>query len=230
MGESEAVGVIVLADDDPSIGELVTRVLQEHGFIVHCVSRGDLVEQAVSDHEPDLVILDVMMPGATGLQVCTALRARRPALPILLMTGLADEVDEIVGLEVGADDYLVKPVSPRLLLARVRTQLRRATPAGPGGRLRVGRLEIAFGARRATLDGEPLGLNDTEFELLALLARSAGEVLDRETLYRDLRGIRWDGLDRSMDQRVSRLRARLGPGARDLIRAVRGVGYQLVKE
>lgn len=220
--------VIVLADDDIEVAELVVAALSIHGFVVHHVARGDLVEAAVERYAPDVVILDVMMPGATGIEVCRTLRAQRPSLPIVLLTGLDAEVDEVVGLEVGADDYLTKPVHPRVLLARLRSLLRRSRRPEPD-LLRVGPLEVAPGARVARIDGEPIELTDAEFALLLLFVRHAGTVLSRDRLYKELRGIRWDGVDRSMDQRVSRLRARLGD-RRKLIRAVRGEGYQLLRE
>jgi DNA-binding response OmpR family regulator len=170
--------------------------------------------------------------------VCKQVRERY-AGPILMLTALGDEVDEVVGLELGADDYVAKPASPRKLLARVRTLLRRAggaTDAGETGaataserRIELGDLVVDESSRAVTLGGAPVELTTAEFDLLWLLARHAGEVLSRDRIYEELRGIAWDGLDRSIDLRVARLRRKLGDDARHprRIKSVRGAGYLL---
>lgn len=164
-----------------------------------------------------------------GLSIC---RRARPdyAGPILMLTARGDELDEVVGLEVGADDYLTKPVRPRVLLARIRTLLRRAGGAADTSIRRVegGGLVVDASQRTVTLDATAIELTSAEFDLLWLLARHAGEPLSRESIYRELRGIEHDGIDRSIDLRVSRLRSKLGDRGNDIIKSVRGVGYQLV--
>ena len=223
----------IVAEDDPTAAKLVIAHLVRDGIEVEHVRRGDEVERAVERFDPRLVILDVMMPGRNGLEVCRALRARDPDLVVLMLTSLDSDVDEIVGLELGADDYLKKPVNPRVLLARVRALLRRSEPT-PGASTEapaeIGPLRLDPGARGASVNGREVALSDAEFDLLALLFRNAGRIVGRDTLYQELRGIPYDGVDRAMDLRVSRLRARLGDEGRALIRAVRGRGYLLARE
>lgn len=229
---------ILLVEDDHKLSHLIRDFLQTTGeFAVDIEPRGDRAADRIVGERPDLVILDVMLPGLDGLQVCRQVRERYPG-PILMLTALGDEVDEVVGLELGADDYVAKPASPRKLLARVRTLLRRSGGTGDGGggpparderRVDLGDLVVDSRSRVATLAGEPLDLTTAEFDLLWLLARHAGETLDRERIYEELRGIEWDGLDRSIDLRVTRLRRKLGDDARNprRIKSIRGVGYLL---
>ncbi len=238
-GEGGGVTVrILLVEDDHKLSHLIKDFLETTGeFAVDIEPRGDRAVDRIVGERPDLVILDVMLPGMDGLQVCRQVRERYPG-PILMLTALGDEVDEVVGLELGADDYVAKPASPRKLLARVRTLLRRSGDAGDaraerasGGDRRVdlGDLVVDSTNRVASLDGALLDLTTAEFDLLWLLARHAGETLDRERIYEELRGIEWDGLDRSIDLRVARLRKKLGDDARNprRIKSIRGVGYLL---
>lgn len=237
--EGTAVTVrILLVEDDHKLSHLIKDFLETTGeFAVDIEPRGDRAPARIVGERPDLVILDVMLPGLDGLQVCRQVRERYPG-PILMLTALGDEVDEVVGLELGADDYVAKPASPRKLLARVRTLLRRSGTAGEARaaratgddrRVDLGDLVVDSTNRVATLDGAPLDLTTAEFDLLWLLARHAGQTLDRETIYDELRGIEWDGLDRSIDLRVARLRRKLGDDARNprRIKSIRGVGYLL---
>ncbi len=229
---------ILLVEDDHKLSHLIKDFLETTGeFAVDIEPRGDRAPERIVGERPDLVILDVMLPGLDGLQVCRQVRERYPG-PILMLTALGDEVDEVVGLELGADDYVAKPASPRKLLARVRTLMRRSgiggegrtvAPAGDDRRVDLGDLVVDSTSRTATLDGAPLDLTTAEFDLLWLLARHAGEPLERETIYEQLRGIEWDGLDRSIDLRVARLRRKLGDDARNprRIKSIRGVGYLL---
>ncbi len=232
-GENGAFMVvrILLVEDDHKLSHLIKDFLETTGeFDVSIEGRGDRAVDRILSEAPDLVILDVMLPGMDGLQVCKQVRDRF-AGPILMLTALGDEVDEVVGLELGADDYVAKPASPRKLLARVRTLLRRAAPtsAVQDRRIQVGDLVVDAASRAATLAGDPLDLTSSEFDLLWLLARHAGEALSRDRIYEELRGIEWDGLDRSVDQRVATLRRKLGDDANRpaRIKSVRGVGYQL---
>jgi DNA-binding response OmpR family regulator len=223
---------LVLVEDDPELASLVREFLQGAGFDVTVEGRGDRAVEVVRAADPDLVILDVMLPGRSGIEVCRELRRDSP-VAILMLTALGDDVDEIVGLEVGADDYLVKPLRPRLLLARVRALLRRsqadASRSQPPPSLQTGPLRIERAARRVLVGGEEVALTTAEFDLLALLAERCGEVVGRDELYQELRGLDYDGLDRSIDLRVSRVRAKLGDAA-DLLKSVRSVGYLLVEE
>lgn len=223
---------LVLVEDDPELAGLVREFLEGAGFCVTVEGRGDRAVEVVRAAEPDLVILDVMLPGKSGIEVCRELR-RSSQVAILMLTALGDDVDQIVGLEVGADDYLVKPLRPRLLLARVRALLRRSL-AGPRTSeqrrsLRTGPLAIELSARRVLVAGEEVVLTTAEFDLLALLAERCGEVVSRDELYQQLRGLPYDGIDRSIDLRVSRVRAKLGAAA-ELLKSVRSVGYLLAEE
>ncbi len=226
---------VLLVEDDARLAELMRDYLRSTlGLTVEIEPRGDDAVERIVRERPDLVVLDIMLPGKSGLEVCRQVRANYDG-PILMLTALGDEVDEVVGLEIGADDYVAKPASPRLLAARVKTLLRRFRRGGEGGgpdsenRIEVGPLAIDSAERGAWIDGKALELTTAEFDLLWFLAERAGEVVAREVLYRELRGIEWDGLDRSIDLRVARLRRKIGDDGQrpDLIKSVRGTGYQL---
>lgn len=229
---------ILLVEDDLRLAGLIKDFLEaSDAFEVGVEPRGDRAVDRILGDPPDLVILDIMLPGLDGLSVCRQVREHYPG-PILMLSALGDEVDEVVGLELGADDYVAKPASPRKVLARVRTLLRRVAPDGPardgvatGEPVAVGDLVVEPARRRVTIRGEEVDLTTAEFDLLWLLARHAGEPLEREAVYRALRGIEWDGLDRSLDLRILRLRKKLGDDARQprWIKSVRGVGYMLAR-
>lgn len=215
---------VLLVEDDAPLAKLVCTALSRAGYEVVTEPRGDRVGRRVRELEPDLIILDLMLPGSDGFAVC---RELRPAFtgPILMMTALGEEEDQVAGLRIGADDYVVKPVRPRLLLARVEALLRRAR--GRAGARVVGEVEIVPSAREARVRGAVVPLAGADYELLAYLVRAAGRVVDRSELYRELRGIRYDGLDRAIDHRVARVRAALRPllvGSMP-IRTVHGRGY-----
>ncbi len=180
-----------------------------------------------------MVLLDLMLPGIDGLEVCRRLRAapELAALPVIMLTAKGDDVDKIIGLELGADDYLAKPFNARELLARIRAVLRRGR-AAPATRFRAGRLEIDFDAREVTVAGRRAALTSYEFDLLAALARAAGRVLSREQLLDALKGAEYEPFDRSIDVHVSKLRAKLeaDPKAPRHIKTVRGVGYVLLRD
>ena len=229
---------VLLVEDDVKLAALVREFLEASGFDVGVEPRGDRAPDRILSEQPDLVILDLMLPGLDGLAICRRVRPRFEGA-ILMLTARGEETDEIVGLELGADDYLAKPVRPRRLLARVNTLLRRvdrlsSPPSEPDNigarRLTVGRLVVDAGNRQAAMDGEHVTLTTAEFDLLWLLASHAGEVLSRDHIYRELRGMEYDGLDRSMDLRVARLRKKLGDDGKQpqLIKSVRGAGYLLV--
>jgi DNA-binding response OmpR family regulator len=220
-------GRILIVEDDLGLAELVGEYLTQHGFAVESEARGDTAVDRIVAGRPDLVVLDLMLPGLDGLTVC---RRVRPAYrgPILMLTARGEETDEVVGLELGADDYLAKPVRPRVLLARVRALLRRQAPADA---IEVGGLRVDPGRREASFHGQPVELTSGELDLLILLAAHAGQVVDRATLYKQLRGVDADEFDRSIDLRVSRLRQKLAAIAptAQTIKTVRGVGYLYVR-
>ncbi|HHQ48336.1 MAG TPA: response regulator transcription factor [Acidobacteria bacterium] len=228
MGNRRRVLVI---DDDLELCELLERYLGNEGFQVESVHDGENgVERALSS-EPEVVVLDVMLPGLDGFEVLSRIR-RRSEVPIVMLTARGDEVDRIVGLEAGADDYLPKPFNPRELAARLRAVLRRAVP-GPGGSasgvLCVEDLELDPGARAAFVGGQPVELTGTEFSLLELLARNAGQVVTREELSREVLERRPNPFDRSLDVHISNLRRKLGPlpDGGERIKTVRAKGYVL---
>jgi DNA-binding response OmpR family regulator len=219
---------ILLIDDDVELCSMLTEYLGRNGFRVKTVHRGDTGLKTALQRGWALVLLDVMLPGMDGFEVLKKIRAES-AVNVLLLTARGEDVDRIVGLEIGADDYLPKPFNPRELLARMRAVLRRnAAPANAqAAGLRVGDLELDSGARRAMNGGKKLELTDIEFGLLEALMRSPGKVVNREELSQAVLGRVFDPFDRSLDMHVSRLRRKLGNGE-DRVKTIRGVGYQLV--
>ncbi len=217
---------IVLVEDDVRLANSIAEYLDANGFETTIVSRGDQAVRAIYTHQPSLVILDLMLPGLDGLSICKQLRPRYTG-PVLMLTARGDSVDEIIGLEVGADDYIAKPVEPRLLLARIRALLRRTEYPEEQAPIEVAGVRVDASNRTATVDGNALELTTAEFDLLHYLIRRAGEIVTRDALHRDLRGIAYDGIDRTIDLRVSRLRAKLldDPKQPQRIKAVRGKGY-----
>lgn len=222
---------IILVEDDLRLSELVSRYLENNGFRVEIIARGDQVVARVQRGPPDLVILDLGLPGEDGLSVC---RQLRPAFtnPILILTARDNDIDHVLGLELGADDYVIKPVEPRVLMARINALLRRskAPPDAEHNLLRFGRLHINALARSVTLEGRPIALSSNEFDLLVYLATHAGEVQSRETLFRHLYRREYDGLDRMLDVRISHLRRKLGDEAdsSERIKTIWGHGYLFV--
>lgn len=230
---------LLLVEDDVKLGDLVQKYLVSNGFRVEVEGRGDKAVERIIAEQPDMVILDILLPGLDGLSVCKNVRPNYDG-PILMLTAKSDEIDEIIGLEVGADDYIAKPVHPRLLLARIRSLLRRVprvqieeserSDEGSHQYIRLGRLTIDSRSRSVRFDGNTLDLTTSEFDMLEFLAMSPGTVFGRDKLYRELRGIEWDGLDRSIDLRIARLRKKLGDDGKtpSIIKSVRGKGYLLV--
>ena len=221
---------LLLVEDDQRLADLVKVYLSKHGYEVLHHGRGDTASDAILADNPDLVILDVMLPGKDGFEVCRDIRPRYHGR-ILMMTARDEEIDEILGLELGADDYLTKPVEPRRLLARIRALLRRSdndtSQGNDDGRIVFGQFSISQATREAVLGSDTLELTTAEFDLLWLLASHAGEILSRDDIMNALRGIGFDGLDRSIDARISRLRKKLGdnPDTPTRIKTVRGKGY-----
>lgn len=243
-----ADNLILLVEDDERLASLIGEYLRRQGFEVAIEPRGDAASQRILDMSPALVILDLMLPGRDGFDICRDVRPFYPG-PILMLTARDEDIDQIVGLELGADDYVNKPVEPRVLLARMRALLRRfkvSSGGDPrnetghddrpthdhGDELVFGSFSISPSRREVTLDGNGVDLTTSEFELLWLLSSHAGTILSREESLSALRGIDYDGLDRSVDNCISRLRKKLGdsPSKPTRIKTVRSKGYLFVAD
>jgi two-component system response regulator MprA len=217
---------VLVADDDRAIRDALSRVLQLHGYRVVLAADGAEALAAVGRGGVGLIVLDVLMPGIDGLQVCRVLRGQGDRTPVLMLTARVRTADRVAGLDAGADDYLVKPFEVDELLARLRALLRRAAPDPlDGGPLRAGDLRLDPMARRAWRGGGEVELSRTEFDLLELLVRNAGIVLDRTTIHSRIWGYDFGPESKNLAVYVSYLRRKLGEP--DLIRTVRGVGYRV---
>jgi two-component system alkaline phosphatase synthesis response regulator PhoP len=225
-------GTILVVDDEAKIVKQARDYLERGGFRVFTANDG-ATALAVSRHErPDLIVLDLNLPGIDGLDVCRALR-RQSDVPIIMLTARVDEADRLIGLELGADDYITKPFSPRELVARVRAVLRRVRGGvHQPGLIRAGALEIDLDGHRVTLDGEPIHLTRTEFNLLVALAQHPGQTFTRAQLLDRLHGVRYDGYDRSIDAHVKNLRRKLeaDPLEPRYVLTVYGIGYKFTDE
>ncbi len=233
-GDDSDPARLLLVEDDLKLAALVKEYLEGEGFRVEVESRGDVASRRIVSEVPDLVILDVMLPGMDGFEVCKAVRPAYEG-PIMMLTARSEEVDEVIGLEMGADDYMSKPVRPRLLLTRLRTLLRRVSvrgekSTGASSSVVLGELEIDERERSVVLHGKPLHLTTAEFDLLWYLAQRPGETVTRDEIFRDVIGMEYDGLDRSADLRITRLRKKLGDDGKQpqRIKSIRSVGYRLV--
>ncbi|MEE3509576.1 MULTISPECIES: response regulator transcription factor [unclassified Pseudomonas] len=223
---------ILLVEDDTALAELIASYLQRFEYEVNVIHRGDQALERAHTFRPDLVLLDLMLPGLDGLHVCRQLRDEAPGLPIIMLTARDKNEDQILGLETGADDYVAKPCEPRVLLARIRTLLRRSTPADPRQdpkRMVIGQLLIDLSERQVQWRGQDVELSSGEYNLLLVLAKGIGEVLSREQLIQELRGIEFNGVDRSVDVAISKLRRKFedDPGDPRKIKTVWGRGYLL---
>jgi len=221
---------VLIVEDEPDIRALIVHHLKREGYQVSAASSGEEALRQVQAAPPDLVLLDLMMPAMDGLEVCRRLR-QDPAtvsLPIVMLTAKGDEVDRVLGLEIGADDYIVKPFSPKELLARVRAVLRRSGPAPGAAPLRLGALVIDLGTHTVSVGGEALALTPKEFDLLRALVDARGRVLSREFLLDRVWGYsRASEIEsRTVDVHVRRLRVKLGPEGRRIL-TVKSVGYRL---
>jgi two-component system response regulator RstA len=220
---------LLLVEDDTRLAELMQEYLQQEGYQVFIEGRGDRAVQRIKAEQPDLVILDVMLPGLDGMQVCRQVREFYTQ-PILMLTAKDEDIDQVLGLELGADDYVIKPVKPRVLLARIQNLLRRkasfTSPQVDKG-LRFGDLYIDVQHRSVQLADRAIDMTSQEFDLLHVLASQAGSILSRDKLFQALSGINYDGLDRSIDIRIARLRKLLkdDPGKPRFIKTVRNKGY-----
>lgn len=224
---------VVLVEDDARLARLTAQYLESHGVLVHIVSRGDWAVAEVMRIRPDVVLLDLMLPGASGNEVCRLLR-QRVDVPIIMVTARTEEADRVLGLEDGADDYVHKPFSSRELLARIRANARRAQGrAGPAReRVVIGELVVDAASVTATLGDQRLPLTTYEFQLLRVLAERAGHVLSRDQLLQLVQGSTEESFDRSIDVHVSRLRHKLeqDPRRPRFLKTIRGIGYMLVRE
>ncbi|MBX3706337.1 MAG: response regulator [Pseudomonadales bacterium] len=221
---------LLVVDDDPEIRELTREYLAQQGFEVHCVDGGEAMAAFLADHDVDLIILDLMLPGEHGLTLARRLKSERD-IPIIIVSAQGDDVDRIVGLEVGADDYISKPFNPRELLARVRAVLRRVRRAGEApareDEIRFGPFVLALASHQLTRDGLPVPLTSGEFDLLAILAANPNKVLHRDRILDLLTGAERSPFDRSIDVRVTRLRGKIedDPSRPAYIRTIWGKGY-----
>ena len=217
---------VLVIDDDEELNALLTEYLGRFGFAVTTAVDGREGLRAFRADPPDVLVLDVMLPGADGFAICREVRATS-GVPVVMLTARGDVADRVMGLELGADDYLPKPFEPRELVARLKAVLRRGALAATAGALRVGGLEVDRESRTARLRGRLLDLTTAEFELLLLLARHRGRVLSRDRILDETRGLDFEAFDRSIDVLVSRLRHKLGDDARrpTFIRTIWGRGY-----
>ena len=223
---------MLVVDDDAELRELLQQYLEQKGYAVLCAEDGAAMDAALATREVDLVVLDVMLPGEDGLSIATRLK-QAGGLPIIILSAQGEDIDRIVGLEVGADDYMAKPFNPRELLARIRAVLRRGTPRGNEAHIvSFGPFRLDFNAHRLTQDGEPVALTAGEFDLLSTLARHPNRVLDRDRILDILTGTERAPFDRSIDVRVTRLRSKIEPDPSSpvYIRTIWGKGYMFCPE
>ena len=232
--QEERLPRILIVEDDERLASLTQEYLIRNGMQVAIETDGNRAIRRILSEQPDLVVLDVMLPGSDGLTICREVRPHYHH-PILMLTVRTDDMDQVLGLEMGADDYVAKPAQPRVLLARIRALLRRTdkvieedTPQ----RLEFDDLVIDNGGRSVNLGDELVEFTSAEYDLLWLLASNAGRILSREDIFERLRGIEYDGQDRSIDVRISRIRPKIGddPDNPKRIKTVRSKGYLFVKE
>lgn len=225
---------LLIVEDDDQLAELLLEYLGQHGFKLSRMASGDGAAETILETQPDLVILDLMLPGANGLDVCRQVRDAYQGA-ILMLTASQSEADHVAGLELGADDFVNKPIEPRVLLARIRSQLRRlnggwgSSSHDQHGILEVGTLRVDMGSRDVSVEGQLVPLTTMEFDVLLKLALEAGTVVKRDDLYTNVMGVEYDGIDRGMDVHVSRIRRKLQRSGFDSsqLKSVRGVGYLL---
>ena len=225
---------ILVVDDDPDFVEIMRTILEANDYEVISAANGNQGLAQVKEHKPDLLILDIMMPGRSGLDICREVRSRS-AVPIIILTAKDAEVDKVVGLEVGADDYVTKPFSVRELLGRVRAQLRRReldrSPSPEANRIVSGPVTIDLARHVVTVHGRTISLTRSEFQLLRLLAARPGEVFARAQIMEELWQTEFDGDERACDVHISNLRQKIETDAQrpELIQTVRGIGYKFAE-
>jgi len=222
---------ILVVEDDAEISRLLTVFLKTEGFDVQVCQRGDQAPGIIRQSQPDLIILDILLPGQDGLAVCQQVRSFYQG-PILMLTACEDDISELTAFRSGADDYVRKPIRPDVLLMRIQVLLKRCGQTAKNtDHYRSGPIEIIPGRREVLLNGVVVDLQSGEFDLLELLAQHQGQAVSRDRCYKSLRGIDYDGTDRSLDMRISSLRKRLGDQApQRWIKTVRGIGYMLAND
>jgi two-component system response regulator RstA len=230
-----AVDKILLVDDDVELTSLISQFLTMNGFDVEVESNGDHAIKRIWSVKPDLIVLDLMLPGLDGLSICRSIREDFFG-PIIMLTALDDDIDEVTGLEVGADDYLCKPIKPRVLLAHIRAQLRRHTHISQQLDTNIktalsDELVIDATKRKVSYQQQDILLTCAEFDLLWVLASHAGRIISRDELHQEIFRLTYDGLDRSIDLRISRLRKKLSDNSKEpnIIKTIRNKGYLLAK-
>ena len=226
---------VLLVEDDERLSSLISQYLTEHNFSVQCLANGENLLQQIQTSPPDILLLDVMLPGENGFALCHKIRPYYQG-PLLFMTAKNDDFDQVFGLEIGADDYIIKPVEPRVLLARINALLRRnkdpVTSEHSLQKLQYGHLTIDRSTRSACLKGQDVQLTSHEFDMLWRLAESPSTLVDRTTLYSEVIGREYDGLDRSADVRISRLRKKLQDNSQHpyRIKTIWGKGFFFVAD
>ncbi len=221
---------VLVIDDDRKLGRLLIDYLAKFGFKATAAAHPDEAVRILRREVPDIIILDVMLPGRDGFEMCKEIR-RDYSVPIIMLTARGEVADRVLGLELGADDYLPKPFEPRELVARIQSVLRRGGGGGPPpDKLRHGKLELDFRRREALVAGKAVDLTAMEFEVLALFARSPGKVMDRDHILDRTKGLEWEPYNRSIDVLISRLRQKLGddPKRPSFLKTVRGAGYMYI--
>jgi DNA-binding response OmpR family regulator len=221
---TDSRGVVLVVEDEPAIADLLRMYLSREGFQVLVETEGQEALTAVADHRPSCILLDVGLPGMDGIEVCRRLRAQQDWTPVVFCTARDDEVDRVLGLELGADDYITKPFSPREVVARVKAVVRRARgPQAQSQSVRLGKVEMDPMTRRCTVDGRVVDLTATEFDLLFYLMTHPGQIFSRDQLLSEVWGYAAMVNTRTVDVHVAQLRGKLGEN--NIIRTVRGVGY-----
>ena len=226
---------ILVVEDDPAIVAFLVPALEREGFEIQVVRDGATALDRVARVPPELILLDLLLPGVNGLDVCRAVRGRKPYIPIIMLTALSEEVDKVVGLELGADDYITKPFSMRELIARVRAVLRRNREHGasaPRDEIQIDQLTIDYGSRIVTVAGRRVELTPKEFDLLATLAADRGRVFGREMLLERVWGYDYMGESRTVDVHVQRIRHKIEPDPDQprYLLTVRGIGYRFAAQ
>jgi DNA-binding response OmpR family regulator len=220
---------VLIIDDDEKLNKLLTDYLGKMGFEVKSATLPSQGLEKLEREAPDLVILDVMLPEMDGFEVCRTIR-KSSSIPVIMLTARGEVMDRVVGLEIGADDYLPKPFEPRELVARIQSILRRVQAKRSSGVKKIGGLSIDFHKLEVTVDEKPAGLTSSEFECLALLVKNSGKVLNRDQIIEQLHGIEWDAFNRSVDITMSRVRQKLGddPKSPRFIKTIWGTGYLFI--
>jgi len=226
---AEPRGRVLVVDDDASLAEMLSIVLRQEGFDSRIVGRGDIAFESFKDYKPDLVLLDLMLPGKDGIDVCKEIRAES-GVPIVMLTAKGDTIDVVVGLESGADDYIVKPFKPKELVARIRARVR-SNEVAPDEGLVIGDITIDVAGHSVVRDGAPINLTPLEFDLLVCLARKPWQVFTREVLLEQVWGYRHSADTRLVNVHVQRLRSKVehDPENPEIVVTVRGVGYKAGK-